>query len=494
MLNSLKPTLWLTYIVVSGQLLYAQAPTAKPKFEVEAGTYLSTAATNPFWIRSNRYGEIPLESQGVTLRAQVHKEYEARNPANKKQGRFSYGYGGRVIANMGTTNQFLVSELYGKIRYGAFELSAGRRRQIIGLVDTTLSSGSYIWSGNALPVPKIEISIPNYTPILKNGLIAIKGNFVHGWLGNSDSVDHVLLHQKSFYARLGKPNWRFKLYGGFNHQVQWGGKVLYARVDNGVRITNFGTDWETYKFVITGKTLYTPDTLVVQNNRASAEGGNRVGNHLGTIDLAIEYETSLYKWFLYRQSIYEAGALFYLNNIADGLHGLSFSRKQATHGLLKIVVEYLQTTNQGGPYLSNRSTIQQLRGAEDYMNNGRYIDGWVYQKQTIGTPFIMPLRYTTGLPQNLDPNPNRLVNNRAQAVIVSAMSRVKQFDLLTRLSVSQNYGSYVIPLAATISQLSAQQQVSFPLKNYTLTATLAYDNAGVLKQNLGLSFFVKRVF
>jgi hypothetical protein len=471
---------------------YAQTVSPKPLIEVEAGTFLSTAASNPFWIRSNQYGEVPLESQGFSVRAQARKEYAPRSATDKKQGRFSYGYGIRAVANAGTVNQFLLSELYGKVRYGAIELYAGRRREIIGLIDSTLSTGSYIWSGNALPVPKIELSIPNYVPILKNGLIALKGNFSHGWLGSSDSVRNYYLHQKSLYFRLGKPAWRFKFYGGFNHQVQWGGDVLYPRVDNGVRITKFGTDWETYMFVVTGKSLYTLDTLEIKNNAASAEGGNRVGNHLGTIDLALEYETSRHKWFIYKQSIYEAGALFYLNNIADGLHGLSFTRKQANSGILKILLEYLQTTNQGGPYLSNRSTIQQLRGAEDYMNNGRYIDGWVYKGQTIGTPYIMPLRYTTGLPQNLDPNPNRLVNNRIKAVSLSVQSRVKQFDLLTRLSISQNLGSYIVPV--DVNQLSAQQQVIFPIRKYTFTAVLAYDNAGVLTQNLGVSFFAKRSF
>ena len=474
------------------QLSFGQTVSPKPRIEVEAGTFLSTSASNPFWIRSNQFGEVPLESQGFTVRAQAQKEYASRSATDKKQNRFSYGYGIRAVVNAGTVNQFLLSELYGKVRYGAFEFYAGRRREIVGLVDTTLSAGSYIWSGNALPVPKVEISIPTYTPILKNGLISIKGNYSHGWLGNSDSVSNVLLHQKSLYVRLGKPSHRFKMYGGFNHQVQWGGNVLYPRVDNGVPITKFGTDWQTYVFVVTAKSLYTLDTLVINNNAASAEGGNRVGNHLGTIDLGLEYETSQHKWFLYRQSLYEAGALFYLVNVSDGLHGLSVSRKQAKTGILKVCLEYLQTSDQGGPYSSGRAKNQYIKGYEDYMNNGRYIDGWVYQRQTIGTPFIMPLRYTTGLPQTLNKNPYRIVNNRVQAVTLSVQSRVKQVDLLTRLSVSQHLGNYDLPL--NVSQLSAQQQVIFPYKNYTFTAVLAYDNAGVLEQNLGLRLLAKRFF
>ncbi len=478
--------------LLMSQITYAQTVRQKIRYEVEAGTYLSTTESNPFWIRSNQYGEVPLESNGFTLRAQAKKEYEPLIYRKKGTGKFSYGYGIRAVLNAGKVNQVLLAELYGKVRYGAFEFSAGRRREVIGLVDSSLSAGSYIWSGNALPMPKVELSIPNFTPILKNGLIAVKGNYAHGWFGTDDSVKNYYLHQKSLYVRLGKPSWRFKFYGGFNHQVQWGGSLLYPRVSNGKIITEYGTDWESYLFVVSGKSLYTLDTLVIQNGSASAEGGNRVGNHLGTIDVGLEYETDQYKWFIYKQSIYEAGALFYLNNISDGLHGLSFTRKQASSGVLKIIIEYLQTSNQGGPFTSARSTIAQLRGAEDYFNNGRYIDGWVYKGQTIGTPFIMPLRYTTGLPQTLDKNPNRIVNNRVNAVTIGVKSRIRQIDLLTRLSFSHNLGNYNIPLDYT--QTSIQQQISAPVKRYTFTANLAYDNAGVLKENVGLSLLVKRSF
>ncbi|GAB2551984.1 capsule assembly Wzi family protein [Spirosoma aerophilum] len=491
MINLTYLTTCVSIGLMVNHLSIAQSDTSKPKIDIEAGVFFSSSSTNPFWVRSNQYGEIPLESQGLTIRGQIRKDYSPRVSTDKHKNRFSYGYGLRAVANAGQTNQVLLPELYGKVRYGALELFAGRRREVVGLVDTTLTTGSYIWSGNALPVPKIEISIQNYIPITANGLLAVKGNFSHGWLGNSDSVRNILLHQKSLYVRLGKPNWRFKLHAGFNHQVQWGGDVLYPRMDEGgVRVTKFGTDLESYVYVVTGKSLYTSAPLVVQNNTASAEGGNRVGNHLGTVDLAIEYNTPNTHWFLYKQSIYEAGALYYLNNIADGLHGLSYTRKQAKQGILKVVLEYLQTTSQGGPYTSNRSTIEYLRGAEDYMNNGRYIDGWVYKRQTIGTPFIMPLRYTTGLPQDLDPNPYRIVNNRVQVVSLSVQSRVKQVELLSRISVGNNLGSYTVPIDK--SQISVQQRVIFPYQKYTFTSIVAYDSRGVLEPNIGCSLVVKR--
>lgn len=488
------------FMVLSAGLLVgcpdgkAQSAEKKTKYTVEAGTFFATAGTNPFWVRANQYGELPLASSGFTVRAQLQRDYAPR--ADKK---FSYGYGVRAVVNAGATNQFLFSEAYGKVRYGAFEVYAGRRREVVGLVDSVLSSGSYIWSGNALPMPKIQISIPTYAPILKNGLLAIRGSYAHGWFGTGDSVANYYLHQKSFYVRLGKPDWRIKIHAGFNHQVQWGGTVLYPRFDSGVRITQFGQDWQSYVFVVTGKSLYddksqyAQDTLTIKNNAASAEGGNRVGNHLGTLDLGIEYEDDHNRWFFYRQSIYEAGALFYLNNIADGLTGLSLNRKHVKQGIQRIVLEYLHTSSQGGPLSSGRAgTIPQLRGYEDYFNNGRYIDGWVYNHQTIGTPFIMPLNYTTGLPQDLAKNPHYIVNNRVNALTLGVKSRYGALDLLTRLSASNNLGNYTTPLAYT--QLSVQQQLMVTVNAYQLTANIGYDTAGVLKQNIGFSLLASRSF
>ena len=87
------------------QLSFGQTVSPKPRIEVEAGTFLSTSASNPFWIRSNQFGEVPLESQGFTVRAQAKKEYAPRSATDKKQNRFSYGYGIRAVVNAGTVNQ-----------------------------------------------------------------------------------------------------------------------------------------------------------------------------------------------------------------------------------------------------------------------------------------------------------------------------------------------------------------------------------------------------
>ncbi|ODS79509.1 MAG: hypothetical protein ABS46_15685 [Cytophagaceae bacterium SCN 52-12] len=468
---------------------------AAVRYELEAAGMISTGKTLPFWMRTNQYGEVPLESGIVSFRGQLRKDYEKRDG---KKNRFSYGYGLRGVANVGRTNELLLPEIYGKIRFGAFELYGGRRRETMGLADSTLSSGSYIWSGNALPVPKIQISIPYYTPILKSGLIAVKGNFAHGWFGNDIHTKNYWLHQKSLYVRLGKPEWHFKMHAGMNHQAQWGGKPAepYVSKHTGQLITKYATNMSAFLNTVFGIPVPPDEDPDRFGEGSLTEGGNRLGNHLGTVDVALEYDSPKANILLYRQSIYEDGSLYYLSNIKDGLNGISITRKGASQGILKLVVEYLYTMHQGGDQGSGY-TIPELRGRDNYFYNTIYKDGWTYKRQTLGTPFIMPLEGITGMEPNIsDTNrsPNRIVNNRVKALMVAMQSRAGIFDLTTRLSFSENLGAYVVRFPASRRQTSIQQTVSFPIRSLVLQTGLFYDQGELLEKNLGLSLAVKKVF
>lgn len=459
--------------------------------EVEGGFLASTTSTNPFWIQSNQHGEAPLESQLLTLRGQVRKEYDSTR-------KFSYGYGTRAILNVGKKDQFLLSEAYAKIHYKAFELYVGRRREIIGLVDSTLTTGSYIWSGNALPVPKVQLGIPNYTPILfKNKILAIKGQYSHGWFGSGDSTQNYYLHQSSLYFRIGMPSWRFKLYGGLNHQAQWGGKPrvpFYDAVTN-TKVAKYGNSLEAYLNIVMGLPI---DFTTQKFSTGGQVYGEvyRPGNHLGSVDVALEYEGKASKWLFFRQSIYDDGSILFLGNIADGLTGVSWASRSPASFLSRVAVEFLQTSHQGGPYWG-RGWPEVVQGQDNYFNNGVYEEGWVYRQRTIGTAFLMPLRNSTGLAPNdrlSKLNPNYILNNRVKALTVGVISKIRKVELLSRISVSQNLGNYDIDYPLSLQQLSLQQRISYLMGHYTVSGTLAYDDAGLLQRNLGLMILLKYTY
>ncbi len=478
-----------SYFICFSFYLTAQVADLKreTKYTAEVGTYLSTNGETPFWLRTNQYGVVPLTSPIITLRGTISSDYKkaVTKEDQYKLSKFDWGYGLNIVGNVGKENQFLIPEAYIKAKFGAFEIYAGRRKEIFGLVDSTLSSGSYIWSGNALPMPKIQISTLNFVPLgFTKGFLSFKGNYAHGWFENSRTdVKNFYLHQKSLYFRVGKPDWKFHFYGGFNHQVQWGGELLYPDPKNQSGIDGkVGSSFNDYVNVVTGRSLASVgDTTKNGGNDAL----NRSGNHLGTLDFGFDINAKNFYILFYRQSIYEDGSLAYLSNIYDGLNGVSIEFK-GTHQrnifFKKVVFEYLNTTSQGG-VLGSEQTDARLRGRDNYFNNGVYRNGWIYNHQTIGTPFIN--LYENSIIENIS-------NNRVESYYIGINMNAFEIPLNVKLSYTNNYGTYSNPLFAK-DQLSTFIQASFNLKNnFNLLTSIANSSGSFGRNSIGLGVTLRK--
>ncbi|HEY6899419.1 MAG TPA: capsule assembly Wzi family protein [Puia sp.] len=437
----MKNTLLLLLLLYGGGLM-AQ-PLELPSLwhaSAEAQGVLTTKDNVPFWMRSNQWGSVPLPGASGSLIGSVRKDYNdgprtanerdierglrnIRDFDNDRRG-VDWGMGLEVRGDLGAQSRARIIEAYLKVRWSIFQLRAGRYRQITGLVDSTLSSGSFTVSGNALPIPSIEGSIPDWWSLpVFNGLFAIKGNFSHGWLGNQAVQDSTLIryyptyfHQSSLYGRLGRPDWAFKLYAGFSHEAFWGSEKAHD--------PKFGlSPWKTFQYVALGKTYR----------------GSKIGNHLGSIDIGGEYETGNVRIFLYHQFFYDVGALAHLANLNDGLTGLSLTNKQEDDGYFhwnKIVFELFYSKDQAGYPWSKRTPS----GDEDYYNNFLYADGWSYKGQGLGNPFITPAYTTrTGLPKQPADYFN---NNRVVALYAAFDCSFGDYGLTTRWSWSQNFGTF----------------------------------------------------
>jgi hypothetical protein len=469
--------------------LFAQVNEIKReiKYTAEVGTFLSTNGETPFWLRANQYGTVPSTSPIVTLRGSISSDYKKAitKEDQYKLSKFDWGYGLNIVGNVGKESQFLIPEAYVKAKYGAFEIYAGRRKEIFGLVDSTLSSGSYIWSGNALPMPKIQISTPNFVPLgITKGFLSFKGNYAHGWFENSRTdVKNFYLHQKSLYFRLGKPDWKFHFYGGFNHQVQWGGELLYPDPKNLSGIGGkVGSSFNDYVNVVLGRSLAAEgDTTKV----GIVEATNRSGNHLGTLDLGFDINMKSFSILCYRQSIFEDGSLAYLNNITDGLWGISIVNKiPATSSIHfnKVNIEYLNTHSQGG-LVGGESQMSRLRGLDNYFNNGIYRNGWTYLNQTLGTPFINKLN-------NGDTN---LTNNVVEMYHFGLLSSWWEIPINAHLSYSSNYGNLGVN-TPRIGIFSVLIQTQFSLKRNIQVQTLSLDNNTSKGANVGLGVTLKKSY
>ncbi len=467
--------------------VYAQRPI---QVMAEVGQYVSSGTQTPFWLRTNQQGIVPLTSPNSTFRAGASVDYDSLRLSLR---RISLGGGLLVVGNSALSvlnNQVIVPEAYVKARWRVFELYAGRRREVVGLLDSTLSSGSYAWSGNALPVPKIQLEIRDYAPIgFTKGWVSFKGSYAHGWLGGR-YVEHTLLHSKSLYARLGKAANRFHLYGGINHQVVWGGYSEELVGSGLVTSPYLPSSPRDYFSLITG--FRAVNTGVIdQTKYTDFDLTNRVGNHLGSVDFAFEYMGKTHSFYLYRQNPYETGALFYGVSLADGLNGLRIRSNNSRAVVGQVLIEFLNTTSQGGPEFVIDDPKR--RGKVDYFNHSQFRDGWSYRAQTIGTPFINPALGPNGeVPYGGFTN-----NNRVQVVHIGVSGAVPLDGLSlfdgpityeTKLSFSRNLGTYNVPFKTARQQFSGIATIAVPLSvlgGVQVTGSLALDSGTLYPSAVG---------
>ena len=460
--------------LVCVNISFAQTLLSNTKYQLETGTYLSTSGVTPFWLRSNQYGIVPLSSPMLTFRGSAHKDYDSTKNENQQLKKFGYGYGFWGIANVGKQGAFLLPEAYLKVRYGAFEFYGGRRREIMGLVDTTLTSGSYIWSGNALPMPKIQVSIPNYRQIGKSPIF-IKGGFSHGWFGDQGYVKSHYLHQKWFYGRIGKENAKFKFYAGFNHQVQWGGITenkdpLYSKDGQLAPYPLYS-----YQFVLIP---FLQKLIKANPNKLTAyDSGLAIGNHLGSVDIGFEFENDRMKLLFYKQHPYDfARSLYTLNNIEDGLYGLSIKLKNYSL-IRKVLIEYLYTISQG-LYRFGKYRTSNYFEYDNYFWHGQYI-AWDYNNLILGTPFIL----------NDD---NGIHNNRVKAFSAYLNGTLlKKISYLMGGTFSSNLGVYGLDLSK--NQFSAKINTNYSLKNNaSLLSQITFDVGKLYSKNIGISVIYRK--
>ncbi|MCF2501517.1 capsule assembly Wzi family protein [Dyadobacter chenhuakuii] len=457
------------------------------QYSLRGGVTAATATPTPFWLRSNQFGVVPKKNPNVFLSGSIMSDYTKKN--------WDWGYGIETWINLGSSSSVIVPQAYIKAKYKRFEILGGRQKQIIGIVgDSSLTSGSYIQSGNSIPIPMIQIGFTNYVPLLK-GLVAFKGFINHGWFDANAVVRNHYSHQKAFYLRLGKDKWPVAISGGFNHNVQWGGTVITSnRWTVGKKNPQ---DWIDYWYVFTGKSIPTFG-YVDPTKYDLIDRGNRVGNHLGSIDVALEIRSADWNLMFYRQSFYDDGSLYQKANIRDGLNGVTLKLRKPSSSkiyLRSLLFEYLYTVSQGG---NSFDLDGGPRGRDNYFNHTQF-EGWVYQENTIGTPFITPKIATR---QDL-PQPSVYFfsnNNRVKVFHAGIAGQVNQVSVVAKVSYSKNLGIYDRPFPEGINQTSAMLDLNFPLRLGTMRnlngkIVLASDIGKLYKNSTGVSVSViKRGF
>ncbi len=489
----LRIILLILCTVWCNESLFAQK-TKMAKYSVELGGFYSINNTIPFWLRSNQFGAFPSSDNTVLFRQSL----ESRKDTSKANFKTSYCFD--MVLFVGSQAKIVIPEAYYKVDYKKFSLTVGRRKQIHGLVDSTLSSGSITWSGNSLPLPEIQLSIPEYTKFLFP-FLGIKGHFTHAWFGNQTSVKGFYLHQKSLYGRIGRPNSKFKLYGGILHNAQWGGTPKYGIPEWDTRFVNgkFPTGWYVYRNILLPFSNPSKDSLV-NPNTSPYDYENRYGNHIGQIDMGGELNLKKLKMIFYKQIIFETGQTFSsLTNIDDGLYGISISSLNPESKIRKVVLEFLHTTNQG----LYRSGFLRLIGFQGkhfgrnqnfYFNHGQYREGWSYNDQTIGSPFLIPSQYIRNDKKDNGLSQLFANNNNIKAGYVGIENQLNSVNLETRISFSRNFGTDRRSISADQFSIATKAAIPAPKLKGIVNVGVGIEQGDLIYDNYGAFVSFKKIW
>lgn len=450
-------------------LPFTQAQDSTFSYSAAVQGALTTSQT-PFWLHANQFGRVPVQGSYVAGQFGLYRHY-SHSPSQKKL--FDWSAGAELVAYAGPRSDLFLTDAFVAGKLGALELSIGQRKETGGLIDTTLTSGSLSFSGNSRPYPRIQLAFPNFVSLGFTGnFVAFKGSYSDGLLGkaqvdygNVNEIPQVYLHHKALYIRLGKPQHRLHLFGGFNHQAMWGGED---------KIFTGGLDFATaYRYVVIGKSW----------------AASRVGNHFGSIDMGAEWRGKKWTFFGYRQNMYEDGSLAGLTNIADGLNGFRMKRNGAikqTSGfqITTFLLELVNTKSQGGSVFDYDKHIF---GRDNYYNHYVYTQGWSYRGRIMGTPLIPTqdiqksdiLKDTTAI----------TMNNRLWAVHAGLIGQVQDVQIQVKGTFSRNLGTYNYPLEPVRTQFSfllkAEKPVPFANGSF-LNMRLATDLGALYPTTFGL--------
>ncbi len=366
----------------------------------------------PYYISSNNHGIITQEYNALLRLGAWHPMTASK--------RFSYGFGVDFLTGYGSKATYSrydadkasfvenrqgpsaiwLQQLYGEIKFRGVFLTVGLKEHESNMLDSRLSSGDLIESGNARPIPEVRAGFIDFQNIpFTNGWVQIDGEISYGkFTDNGWMKDHFNYYNyhlndgpwytyKRAYFRT-KPSEPFSLTIGAQAAGNFGGTTYsYSK----------GAVTNTVKYSSSLKQFF--KMFIPSLDRDGPEGFVD-GNHLGSWDVKGRYRLrNDMEIMFYHQIPCEDGSGIGLQNGFDGVWGLEYkSPKQSW--INGAVIEYLDFTNQSGPMhwepQDNPGTtiVANPSGNDNYYNNGFY-NSYANYGMSIGTPFIRSTIYNS---------------------------------------------------------------------------------------------------
>lgn len=358
-----KTLLYISLFSCISSAVIAQDAEERDSFDLKAGTIFSTNTSGldndlPFWLHANRNGKIDQSSANALF-------YIDGSSVLYSNGDLSLETGGSFTTRYSETPAAFFNELYVHAKAYNFKLSAGRFLDPLALKEDELSTGSFMISKNATPIPKVAFYTDGFTGVPgTQGIVRYNAMLAHGWFEDDRHVRDAYLHEKYFYLSI-KYDF-FDAVGGIVHNVQWAGESQ----DGG----KLPSGWDTFTSVVFARGSEDEDA-------PGGEQSNAVGNSVAAYDFSLGLFFDQFDMRAYRLFYLEDKVSTRFRSPWDGVWGLTVKPKNIPF-IQNILWEHINTKRQD-------SFDFEPRGTARYYNNGIYQTGWTYHRRVIGNPLLL---------------------------------------------------------------------------------------------------------
>ena len=462
----MRKNIIVLFFLFYSSLIYSQI--SAPTIGTYAGVSAGIGDIKPYWNISNQQGKYSPDPFGGLLGVSIES-------VDSSDSYISFDYGIEIYSRLQQNSEFLIQRGFAEVKIPFLVFWAGRKEEIIGNQDSSLSIGSTVWSANARPMPKLVLATPGYVDVpFTKGYVEINGSLSHGWFEKDRYVNNIYLHQKHLHLRFGG-DFFINVSAGLIHFAQWAGDSPDPKFGE------LPSDWDAYKRIFFAQK---GDSATVNINEAI----NSLGNHLGSWNYRIDLRAKQFMFSLYYQTIFEDNSGMSDPFQRDGLWGVSLASKDPDKIVNHVVFEYLNTTYQSGPvhYLSDSLD---LLGNDSYFNHYIYRNGWTYKGMTLGTPLITSPIF------NEDGSVGTL-NNRVMAFHLGLGGMLGKINYRSFFTYSINKGTYSLPFDPEKNQFSWYFETTFPSiwQGIDMKVMLAADIGHMYGNNLGVNLLFRRTF
>ncbi len=355
--------------------IHAQEPDGSGRMSIGSHTILA-ADQVPFWLEMNRLGQVDDQSpvQQIFL-------FNWQRSDKSKGGKLSFDYGTSVTGRLSERSKVYAEQYWGKINMGKFYFLAGAKAEPVWADGLSHTNGNLFLSNNARPNPRGELGVENFNPFKGSwiGRFSFDGKYAEYILLDDRFVHHANLHHKRAMINY-KISEELTFHTGLDHWVIWGGTSPNSTIG---KMPGF----KYYLRYILGRGGGEESPETDQDNIA----GDQLGQNLFELD----FKKPDYELKIYYQHMFEDGSGFLFHNMQDGFWGLSFERPEERPLIQRVIIEFVNTTNQSGAYhqyAPDPSKPDSLigEGRDNYFNHGVYQSGFVSYNRMMGSPMFIP--------------------------------------------------------------------------------------------------------